>query len=113
MRTLGIILLLASSTAAADSVPQADVAVYNAEHAVSGRLQDPYAAEFRHVAAYRPDASSRAPQAVCGQVGAKAGFDRYSGFRSFVWVPSNGDHGTAYIGSEANGLLYLCRNATR
>ncbi|HUO92555.1 MAG TPA: hypothetical protein VMU22_06525 [Rhizomicrobium sp.] len=108
-------MLVASSTvAAAESVSSADVAVYNAELAVSGRLQDPDAAEFRHVAAYRPDASIRTPQAVCGQVGARTGFDRYNGYRSFVWVPADDvDHGTAYIGNEANRLQYLCRNATR
>jgi len=117
MLKLGTILslLLVSSTAAAatGSGPSADVAITNAEQAVAERMPNPDAAEFRNVSAYRPDASKGAPQAVCGEVGARDGFDRYNGFRNFVWVAAYSDRGTAYIGSEANGYRGLCRNAVR
>lgn len=118
MRTLGTILsllLVSSTTAAAESRQSSDVAIYTAEQAVSARFH--YAAVFRNVSAYRPDSSVRAPQAVCGEVHARNGYDLYDGYRVFVWLPaaanmrSDGEHGTTFIGSEANGFLSLCKNA--
>jgi len=119
MLKLGTILslLLASSSVAATTGtgPSADIAITNAKQAVAGRMPNPNAAEFRNVSAYRPDASIREPQAVCGEVSARDGFDRYNGYRSFVWVAaySSSDRGTAFIGSEASSYRSLCRNAVR
>ena len=119
MLKLGTILslLLVSSSAAAATAPgqSADVSITNAKQAVAERMPNPNATEFRNVSAYRPDTSIREPQAVCGEVSVRDGFDRYNGYRSFVWVAaySNSDRGTAFIGNEANGYRSLCRNAVR
>jgi hypothetical protein len=121
MRMLGafLSLLVVSSAATATESNRAEIAVYHAEHAVSGRLQNPYRAEFRNVSAYRPDASIHTPQAVCGEVRAGSGLDLYNGYRTFVWLPAdantnpNIDRGTVFIGGEANSVLSLCRNAMR
>src|SRR5271163_3163548 len=100
------LLLIASPASAADPSEWAGIAIYNAKQAVAERFRDPYAAEFRNVWAYRPIASVRTPQAVCGEVNAKNGFGGYDGFHAFVWLPLNAnlkpdiDHGTAFIGRE-------------
>jgi hypothetical protein len=113
--TILSLLLVSSSAAATNTGPSADAAITNAKQAVAERMPNPYAAQFRNVSAYRPDTSIREPQAVCGEVTVRDGFDRYNGYRSFVWVAaySSSDRGTAFIGSEANGYRSLCRNAMR
>jgi hypothetical protein len=110
---LSLLLVTSSAAAATDSGPSADVAITSAKQAVAERMPNPNAAAFRNVSAYRPDASIREPQAVCGEVSVRDGFDRYNGYRNFVWVAAYSDRGTAYIGSEANGYRGLCRNAVR
>lgn len=109
------LLIVSTAAGATDANDGSDVAIDSAKFAVSERLRDPGAAVFRNVSAYRAVAYGQVPQAVCGEVSTRNGFDRYNGYRTFVWLPAdanmnpNLERGTVYIGGETREVLSLCR----